>query len=498
MSQVSIIDIEGNHPQIPVRFNANAGFAIPIANMLEIYGDTTVAGSLPVHTVGSGNNITTYVQISQAIAATDATKIGLSNFNSSHFSVDANGFVSLLGGGEGIDSIGVQTGTNPIVPTVAGLVTINGSVVAAGTNPLRSNGTSPNTMALEVQISQALATTDATKIGLANFNSAHFSVDANGFVSLTGGGQAIDSFTTDISGPVAPNGAGNVAFTGATNIFSDGSVANTMRLNLQGTNHALFVGRGSNTASTSLATGNSGQVLQSAGASADPAFSTATYPSTATGTGTILRADGTNWLATTSTYPNTNAINTLLYASSANVMSALATTNRASLSTNSTGVPTWLALTDGQLVIGSTAGSPAAANITSTGTTVTVTNGSNSINLEVNSGGFTWTDVTSATQTLAVQNGYVTDRAGGVTYTLPATAALGNIIKIVGKLGLGVITPNANQQILIGSTSGLAGVTGTATSTNAGDCIELVCITAGTSTVWRADSVIGTWTVVTS
>ena len=41
------------------------------------------------------------------------------------------------------------------------------------------------------------------------------------------------------------------------------------------------------------------------------------------------------------------------------------------------------ALTDGQLVIGSTAGTPAAANLTSSGGTVNITNGSNTINLEV-------------------------------------------------------------------------------------------------------------------
>jgi hypothetical protein len=103
------------------------------------------------------------------------------------------------------------------------------------------------------------------------------------------------------------------------------------------TNHAIMVGTGSNSI-TSVGPGSTGQVLQ-ANSSADPTFSTATFPSTATSTGTILRADGTNWSATTSTYPNTNAVSTLLYASSANVMSALATANSGVLATNSTGVP---------------------------------------------------------------------------------------------------------------------------------------------------------------
>jgi hypothetical protein len=204
--------------------------------------------------------------------------------------------IGLTGGGTSIDSIAVQTGTSPILPDGSGLITINGAVVAAGTNPVRSDGTGANTLAIEVQTSQAIASADATKIGLSNFNSSQFSVAATGFVSII------------------------------------------------------------------------------------------------------------------------NA-------------------------------------------------------------------------------GFTWTDVTGATQTIAVQNGYLTDRGGGVTYTLPATAAIGDTFIVVGKAGLATITPNANQQILIGSASGTVGATGTAVSTNAGDSITFVCTTSGASTVWRASSFVGNWTL---
>lgn len=59
-----------------------------------------------------------------------------------------------------------------------------------------------------------------------------------------------------------------------------------------------------------------------------------------TTTGVILRFDGTNgFVPTTSTYPTTNAVSTILYASSANVMAALPTANSAVLATNSSGVP---------------------------------------------------------------------------------------------------------------------------------------------------------------
>lgn len=92
--------------------------------------------------------------------------------------------LDISGGSTAIDSVAVQTGSSPVFPNAAGLITFNGAVVAAGTNPVRSDGTGANTYALEVQISQAIAATNATNIGLAAFDSADFSVDANGFVTL--------------------------------------------------------------------------------------------------------------------------------------------------------------------------------------------------------------------------------------------------------------------------------------------------------------------------
>ena len=54
-----------------------------------------------------------------------------------------------------------------------------------------------------------------------------------------------------------------------------------------------------------MAAGTTGQILQSAGASATPTFSTATYPSTAGTSGTLLQSNGTNIVNTTATYPAT-------------------------------------------------------------------------------------------------------------------------------------------------------------------------------------------------
>jgi hypothetical protein len=54
-------------------------------------------------------------------------------------------------------------------------------------------------------------------------------------------------------------------------------------------------------------TSASGTILQGAGVGVTPAFSTATYPSTAGSSGKILISDGTNIVSSTPTYPNTAA-----------------------------------------------------------------------------------------------------------------------------------------------------------------------------------------------
>lgn len=72
-------------------------------------------------------------------------------------------------------------------------------------------------------------------------------------------------------------------------------------------------------------------------------YSTATAGAILSGTATaqqlLMSGSSTAPIWSTSTYPTTNAINTLLYASSANVMAALATANNGVLVTSAGGVP---------------------------------------------------------------------------------------------------------------------------------------------------------------
>jgi hypothetical protein len=100
---------------IPTTFTADSGSAVPVANTLVIVGSTTSAGTSPLVTTGGGNTITIVAQRSQAIAAGDATRVGLSNFDSTKFTVSAAGFVSTSGTGVG-NTITGNDGT-PLSPT---------------------------------------------------------------------------------------------------------------------------------------------------------------------------------------------------------------------------------------------------------------------------------------------------------------------------------------------------------------------------------------------
>lgn len=146
---------------------------------------------------------------------------------------------------------------------------------------------------------------------------------------------------------VADGGSGANTLTGiVTGNGTSAMTANTV------TQHGILLGSASN-AVGSTAVGSTGQVLQ-ANTGADPTYSTATFPSTATSTGTILRADGTNWSATTATYPTTTTSQQLLYSSAANVVGGLATGNSLIAATNSSGTLAMRALSVTRQVFTST------------------------------------------------------------------------------------------------------------------------------------------------
>lgn len=134
------------------------------------------------------------------------------------------------------------------------------------------------------------------------------------------------------------------------------------------------------------------------GATATPAWSTATIPPTATGTGTILRADGTNWAATTATYPATTTVSQILYSSSANVIGGITTGNNGALITSAGGVPS----------ISSTLPNAVQDNITRLGTVTTGTWTGTTIAVANGGTGDTGTAWSSSTPSIACGAGTMT------------------------------------------------------------------------------------------
>jgi hypothetical protein len=104
-------------------------------------------------------------------------------------------------------------------------------------------------------------------------------------------------------------------------------------------------------------------------------------------------------------------------------------------------------------------------------------------------GVFIWNNVTTATQAMLSNNGYViNDGASLVTLTLPTISGIGDEIKIVGNSASGwSIAYSTNQFINIGISASTT-TTGHVASTNATDSVTLVCTTANLG--WTALSLI--------
>lgn len=101
-----------------------------------------------------------------------------------------------------------------------------------------------------------------------------------------------------------------------------------------------------------------------------------------------------------------------------------------------------------------------------------------------NFGSFTWNNVTSTTQVMSSNNGYIANNSSQVIFTLPTVAAIGTRISVVGNGSGGwKIAQNASQILHVGSSASTTGVTGYIESTNRYDSVDLICTVANTEWV---------------
>jgi hypothetical protein len=88
-----------------------------------------------------------------------------------------------------------------------------------------------------------------------------------------------------------------------------------------------------------------------------------------------------------------------------------------------------------------------------------------------------WNEVTGTTQAIAVNNGYILNNASQVEATLPSTASVGDVVRVIG-LGAGgwKIKQNASQYIRWDESSvTTTGTGGYLESTDDHDAVELIC-----------------------
>lgn len=243
----------GSGPLLNIQVDTGITPVLPNgAGTIQITGNQIANGATGgqvIRTDGTlANEITIEIQRSTAAAVSTIGDNGVSHFNSAEFTVDANGFVSLAGGGgPAIEGVVVDAHTAPGTPTVmpngAGDIIVTGNQVAAGTinpNVIRTDSLAANTYTVEIQRSQAVAVTTIGVNGVSHFKSTQFNVDANGFVTLVGGaGPATTGLAMDTGTPVVvPNGAGNIVITGAQ--IAAGTTANVIRSDGTGANTATI------------------------------------------------------------------------------------------------------------------------------------------------------------------------------------------------------------------------------------------------------------------
>ena len=142
--------------------------------------------------------------------------------------------------------------------------------------------------------------------------------------------------------------------------------------------------------------------------------------------------------------PSTYTLNGVLYGNAASSIGATA------------------AGTNGQILLGSTSGSPAFGTLT-TSTGIGFTTGSASLALNLIQGGYK-INAASTGGTVAVQNSYVVAQAAQTSFALPATAAVGDMFVIASATGNTsgwIITQAASQEIWANTNHTTNGATGT-------------------------------------
>lgn len=303
--------------------------------------------------------------------------------------------------------------------------------------------------------------------------SSSISITGNTGGALTGNAFTFTGGTTGITF----NGAGSTETLGGTLVVSNGgSGAGTF------TAHGVLLGEGTSAFGVT-AVGTTGQVLTGV-TGADPVWA-------APAASSISITGNSGGALTGNAFTFTGGTTGLTFAGAGSTETLGGTLAISNGGTNATSMTTTdgVIYYDGTRLVTTTAGTSGQV-LTSNGAGVAPTYQAAA------SSTFPWT-LTTVDATLVVNNGYIANKAGLLTMTLPASATVGQVIAITNiNTAVGWrIAQNASQQIFMGNQSTTAGVTGYLEATALGDTVNIICTTAGSSTVWQAVYLIGNITV---
>lgn len=242
-----------NHVAVTETLTGNDGIVVPPTNNnINVVGDVT-----NILTTGNAGTSTLTINLNGNVATTYVANTGSATPSGHSLNVLGTNGLTTVGSGNTITiepTIGVlfegntvdahtAPGTNPVAPNGSGLITVTGGQVAAGTttNVIQTNSLAANTYTIDVQRSQAVATSTVGDNGVSHFNSSIFSVDANGFVSLVNSFYMTGTFT-----PVLSFGGASVGITYASQAAEYTRVGNICYF-------AIFIGLSSKGSSTGIA-----------------------------------------------------------------------------------------------------------------------------------------------------------------------------------------------------------------------------------------------------
>lgn len=493
-----------------------------------LLGSTGADPSFITPTAGTGLSITTNATTLQYALS---TPVSVSNGGTGASSFTAHSLI-LGQGTSAMTALGAatngqlpigSTGADPVLATLTagtGVSISNGAgsitISASATTPLvfhtGSGDATPAANAVTIAGGNNISTTGSgSTVTVAVSGTTNHTVQvgnsSGSLTSLTAGtnGQVLLGSTGADPAFITPTaGTGLSITTNATTLqyalstpvsIANGGTNATSMATTDGT--VIFDG----TRLVTTATGTSGQVLTSNGAGVAPTYQAAAASSISiTGnsggalTGNSFTFTGGTTGLTFAGAGTTETLGGTLVVANGGTGATTFTAHSILLGQGTSAITALGAATNGQIPIGSTGVDPVLSTITA-GSGITVTNGAGSITIAASGGaGMTWTEVTGASASMAVNNGYIANNAGLVTLTLPSTAAVGDVVRVSGKgAGGWRIAQNSGQTIFFGTSTTTTGATGRLDSSQRRDGIELLCVTANND--WNVLSAQGNITV---